>query len=69
MLCSSRTKHFHRTSTDTVIQLNPSLTAFRGSTNLICYRQVVFGFDSEWMFAKLVLLNGKLGVMPVVTSQ
>ena len=25
--------------------------------------------DSEWMFAKLVLLDGKLGVMRVVTSQ
>ena len=28
-----------------------------------------FGLDSEWLFAKLVLLNGKLGVMHMVTSQ
>ena len=28
-----------------------------------------FGLDSEWMFAKLLLLDGKLGVMRVVTSQ
>ena len=28
-----------------------------------------FGLDSECMFAQLVLLNGKLGVMRVVTSQ
>ena len=28
-----------------------------------------FRLDSEWMFAKLVLLNEKLGVMRVVTSQ
>ena len=28
-----------------------------------------FGLDSEWMFANLVLLNEKLGVMRVITSQ
>ena len=28
-----------------------------------------FGLDSEWMFAELVLLDGKLGVMRVVTNQ
>ena len=27
-----------------------------------------FGLNSEWVFAKLVLLNGKLGVMRVVTA-
>ena len=28
-----------------------------------------FGLDSEWLFAKSVLLDGKLGVMRVVASQ
>ena len=35
----------------------------------ILIRNWCFGLDSELMFAKLVLLNGKLGVMRVVTSQ
>ena len=32
-------------------------------------QHLCFRLDSEWMFAKFVLLNGKLGVMRVVTSQ